>query len=1035
MKTVNGKSKTIGAWLASIIDRCRFNKDFAFAGTTGGSRQAPFQCQNCSSDHNVLQKEGQASSSSTTCKHETRSDTSNMSPRVAERRVGELSLFPPMEKWDDWQEWDPKAWPKKVAKNYMLVPTVCFNCEAACGLLAYVDKQTKVIRKFEGNPEHPGSRGRNCAKGPATLNQVQDTERILYPLKRKGARGGGQWEQTTWDEVLDTLAAKIRKAIQEKRNDQVMYHVGRPGEDVFTERVLAAWGVDGHNSHTNICSSSARAGYAFWMGIDRPSPDHANAKFILLISAHLESGHYFNPHAQRIIEAKMKGAKIAVVDPRLSNTASHADYWLPCYPGGEPAMLLAIAYQLIKSRQINLPFIRKWVNWEDYLKAYSPDVEPTFENFLDEMEKHYSQYTPEFAAQESGVKPEAIFDIANEISRAGTAFSTHTWRASCAGNLGGWQTARCLFFLNVLTGSVATPGGTSPNAWNKFVPKPMTMPAHPEHWNEVTWPKEFPLAFFEMSFLLPHMLKEGRNTLDVYFTRVYNPVWTNPDGMTWIDVLKDESKVGIHCALTPVWSETAWFADYVLPMGLGPERHDLHSYETQAATWIGFRQPVLKVAKERMGEKTGDVTLGNNPGEVWEENEFWIELSWRIDPDGSMGIRKHFESPYRPGEKVTVDEYYGWIFENSVPGLPEAARAKGMTPLEYMRRYGSFEVQSSVYEGHEERLTEADLADSEVDAGTGRIYKERAKVSSVNMVPLPQPGDDKGRKLIGVEIDGVAHRGFPTPTGKLEIFSSTLADWGWSEYARPSITRSHVERAGIVNDLDEGGNKQDSRFTHCLIPTFRLPVLIHTRSGNAKWLNEIAHSNPLWINPDDAAKIGLSTGDLVKVETEIGYYVTKTWVTEGIAPDVVACSHHMGRWRLGEDTGNERWSSSLVDISEKGSGQYLMRQRKGVSPWESSDPDSSRVWWNDAGVHQNLTFPVQPDPISGMHCWHQRVRVVKAAPTDQYGDIFVDTNKSHEVYKRWLKLTRPAPGPGGMRRPWWMLRPLRPSPKAYQLPE
>ena len=100
-----------------------------------------------------------------------------------------------------------------------------------------------------------------------------------------------------------------------------MYHVGRPGEDGFTERVLAAWGVDGHNSHTNICSSGGRAGYAFWMGFDRPSPDYANAKVIFLISAHLESGHYFNPHAQRIIEGRRNGAKLIVVDPRLSNTA------------------------------------------------------------------------------------------------------------------------------------------------------------------------------------------------------------------------------------------------------------------------------------------------------------------------------------------------------------------------------------------------------------------------------------------------------------------------------------------------------------------------------------------------------------------------------------------------------------------------------------------------------------------------------------------------------------------------------------------
>ena len=107
-----------------------------------------------------------------------------------------------------------------------------------------------------------------------------------------------------------------------------MYHVGRPGEDGFANRVLAAWGVDGHNSHTNICSSSARVGFQLWVGSDRPSPDFSNAEVIFLISSHLEAGHYFNPHAQRIIEARERGAKVIVFDTRLSNTATHADHYI-----------------------------------------------------------------------------------------------------------------------------------------------------------------------------------------------------------------------------------------------------------------------------------------------------------------------------------------------------------------------------------------------------------------------------------------------------------------------------------------------------------------------------------------------------------------------------------------------------------------------------------------------------------------------------------------------------------------------------------
>ena len=106
----------------------------------------------------------------------------------------------------------------------------------------------------------------------------------------------------------------------------------------------------------------------------------------------------------------------------------------------------------------------------------------------------------------------------------------------------------------------------------------------------------------------------------------------------------------------------------------------------------------------------------------------------------------------------------------------------------------------------------------------------------------------------------------------------------------------------------------------------------------------------------------------------------------------------------------------------------------GTRPFESGDPDTSRIWWSEVGVHQNLTFPVQPDPVSGMHCWHQRVRLEKAGEGDGYGDVMVDTELAHSVYKEWMQKTRPAPGPEGLRRPVWFDRPLRPVLEAYRLP-
>jgi anaerobic selenocysteine-containing dehydrogenase len=916
--------------------------------------------------------------------------------------VTELDKFPPLDKWDHWEEYEATSWPKREKKSYAIVPTTCFNCESACGLTAYVDKDKGTIRKFEGNPYHPGSRGRNCAKGPATINQINDPDRILYPLKRVGERGAGEWERISWDEALTTIADRIRKALKEERQNEIAYHVGRPGHEGYANRVIQSWGIDGHNSHTNICSSGARFGYNIWYGHNRPSPDHANAKFILLISAHLESGHYFNPHAQRIIEGKMKGAKLATMDPRLSNTASMSDYWMPSYPGTEAAILLAMAKIILEENLYNRDYMEKWVNWNVYLEKLKPELEVTFDNFIKEIIKEYAEYTPEFAEKESGVKASVIREVARKIGEAGERFSTHNWRSAASGNLGGWCVSRALHFLNVITGSVGTVGGTSPNSWSKFKPQFHDVPPAQKFWNELHYPKEYPLAMFEMSFLLPHMLKEGRGKMDVYFSRVFNPVWTYPDGFTWMEAFMREDLFGLHIAMTPTWNETAFYADIVLPMGHSAERHDLNSYATHSGKWIAFRQPVLREAARRAGKKV-NFTYEVNPGEVWEEDEFWIELSWKIDPDGDLGIREHFMSPYREGQKITIDEYYQYIFEHT-PNLKETAEAQGLSALDYMKKYGAFEVEPHTYKKNETVISEQKLEGAILDEKTG-VYSKKGK-------------------NIAVMIDGKPRLGFPTPTMKNEFYSQTMVDWKWPEYAIPTYIKSHIHQDGLDKDNGE----------YCLVPTFRLPTLIHSRSGNAKWLVEISNRNPIWMHPKDAAKWNFKTGDIVKLNTDIGYFIDKVWVTEGMKPGVIACSHHLGRWRRDKDQGN-RWATNTVRIENDGNGKWKMNTKSGIKPFQSSDSDSKRIFWVDGGVHQNITHAVHPDPISGMHCWHQRVKIEKPGPEDKYGDILVDTEKSMENYRKWLAMTRPAPGPDGLRRPLWFSRPLKPTEETYYIKE
>src|SRR5262249_18712916 len=150
---------------------------------------------------------------------------------------------------------------------------------------------------------------------------------------------------------------------------------------------------------------------------------------------------------------------------------------------------------------------------------------------------------------------------------------------------------------------------------------------------------------------------------------------------------------------------------------------------------------------------------------------------------------------------------------HSVPGLPAAAKKEGLTPLAYMRKYGAFLVEDAVY----------------------RTYES--------------PQDN------GVVVDGVARVGFPRPSTNLGLFSRQLKDCNGPRHAVTGYIRSHVHWSNIDRAKGE----------MVLLPTFRLPTLIHTRSGNAKWLYEISHTNPLWLHPEDAARLAVTTGDLLKI--------------------------------------------------------------------------------------------------------------------------------------------------------------------------
>ena len=540
---------------------------------------------------------------------------------------------------------------------------------------------------------------------------------------------------------------------------------------------------------------------------------------------------------------------------------------------------------------------------------------------------------------------------------------------------------------------------------NKFVPKHPNPPPPPGYWNELLFPREFPLSFFEMSFLLPHFLKEGRGKLDVYFTRVYNPLWTNPDGFSWMEVLQDKRK-DRPARRAHADVERDGVVRRLHPADGARHRAPRHDEPGDARRRSGSASASRCCAsRARSAARRSTPPTKPNPGEVWEESEFWIALSWQIDPDGSLGIRKYFESPYRPGEQITVDEYYRWMFENSVPGLPEAAAKENLTPLEYMRKYGVFKVSDKTYSRGFEKPFD--------DVGARGHDPRRPRTTSSSRT---------GRTSASSSTASTC----PASTRRRGCSSSTRRRWstGAGRSTRCRAT-CRATCTGATSKRDEG--------EFDLLPNFRLPTLIHTRSP-VKWLYEISHNNPLWISTHDARRHGIATGDLVKVTTRIGYFVTRAWVTEGIRPGVLGMSHHLGRWRLNEDTGGPRVASALVRISRESDGRYVMKQVHGAQPFESDDPDT--------GARLVERGRRAPEPhVPGAARPGERHALLASAGAAREGrarTMLRRHRRRHQPGARGLQgmdgEDAARAGPDGLRRPLWFDRPLRPVPDAYKLP-
>ncbi|MHB1421033.1 MAG: molybdopterin-containing oxidoreductase family protein, partial [Bacillota bacterium] len=588
------------------------------------------------------------------------------------------------------------------------MPSTCLQCVSVCGIIGYVENNRLV--KIEGNPAHPNSRGRICAKGQAGVNQAYDPDRILYPMKRAGNRGEGKWIRISWNDALNEVATKLKAVKDSGKPEEFIFHSGRNRTNGITDRFCNAFGTPSVFNHTAICEASKQIALDFMIAKTLDINDVANTRYMLNFGCNVYETHVIHTSfAQRVIDGRMNGAKLVTFDVRMSNTAGRSDEWVPIKPGTDGLVALAMANVIMQEGLYNKDFIENWTNVT-----------------VNQLKDHLKQYTPEMAEKESGVPATTITRIAKEFGNAKPA-TTISYRGVCA-HYNGLMNERAVFLLNVITGNIDNQGGAcmpQGGKLNKDGPAPVAPKPTAKSGIKEAWKVDFPEASHGVNQTVLPYVKAGKAKCQVYMTYVYNPVYSNPDSDLQGEILKDETLIPYFVAIDSYMSEATALADLIFPDATYLERWDPETTNSYAMfPFVSLRQPIVPPL-----------------GEAREVRDILKDLANRI----GGGMEKYFAYGSTEDyikDAVAVNTSLNWD-DFKKTGVWYAADAKAK------------------YNNHMKELTIDQLKDTKVDE-KGNIYKEANGVKTYVGIKVGE------KSYVGFATG--AHKA----TAKLEVYSEDL---------------------------------------------------------------------------------------------------------------------------------------------------------------------------------------------------------------------------------------------------------------------
>ncbi|HNG33719.1 MAG TPA: molybdopterin oxidoreductase family protein [Blastocatellia bacterium] len=475
------------------------------------------------------------------------------------------------------------------------------DCPDTCALVTTVEDGKAV--KVSGAEDHPTTNGFLCTKVNRYLERTYSPQRVLYPMKRVGEKGEGIFTRISWDEALDTIAAKFKEiAADDPQAIQPYSYAGTMGlvqGESLDRRFFHKLGAS--LLDRTICASAGAAGYKATIGLSMGTdPERFNeAKLILIWGSNtITSNVHLWP---KILEAQRNGARIVAIDPYRSLTAEKCDEHIAPLPGTDGALALAMMHVIVKENLIDA----------DYIEKYTLGFELLRERLL--------EYPPAKVAKITGLSEDVIVRLAREY--ATTKPSIIRLNYGMQRHAGGGMAVRTVACLPALIGSWRDAAGGMLLSTSGTFGMNTTALARPDLiWNN---PRTINMSAIGdaltgsqrvQSFNAKGAPTETLEPLDPPVRAIYvynsNPVAVAPDSRKVIAGFKREDLFTVVHEIFQ--TDTADYADILLPATTQLEQWDVHRayghlyvvLNQPAIAPLGEAKPnseVFRLLAERMG--------------------------------------------------------------------------------------------------------------------------------------------------------------------------------------------------------------------------------------------------------------------------------------------------------------------------------------------------------------------------------------------------------------------------------------------------